>query len=870
MRLRARLRSWLRSTLHRSRLERELENELRFHIEQYKEDLVRQGVPIAEASRRAHLEIGAVEAHKEECREALGLRLLDELRADLRYAFRTLRKSPAVTTVAIASLALGIGANTAIFSLVDAIELRSLPVNHPESLVVLASFAKDGRIGDFGYADYLAVRDGRRAFSGVLAASSQERINVAIGADSEVAVRKIVSGNYFSVLGVQPLLGGGFNNDDENLQVAVISHSFWKRSFGGSTTVVGRHIDLDGVPFTIAGVAPPEFLGETVGEAPDIWATISLMPASRRSLPGFTWLNLMGRLKPGVPPQQASADLDLVLPQLPNSFIRHIAVESGDRGSSGLRDSFAAPLGVLMAIVALVLLITCVNLASLQLARAATRQREIATRLALGAGRARIGRQLMTESLLLALSGGVLGLLFAIWSERFLLTLVASVGRTITVDLTPDIRVLGFTALISVATAMLFGLAPALQAVRRDVGAGLKLSPRILEGRGRSWGFKNGLIAMQVALSLLLLVVGGLFVRTLQNLKTQELGFRAGNVLSVQLGSGPERQAPSASMIVPLLERAGALPGIQAGSFSFFSTLADDASGVSGLKFDGYPPTRENQRAHANWVGPDYFKTSGIPMLEGREFSLADSSAAPKVAVVNQTVARHYFGNRSAVGRRFEFGKEQYEIVGVAKNAKYVDLRESNVPFVYFAALQNDSEIQSLELRTKSSPLDVARAVRAAIQEADPSLKIAEITTLEKRIDRKLALEFLVTDIAGFFGGLTLLLVSVGVYGTMAYSVARRSNEVAIRIALGARAGKVLRMILRDVLLVLVVGLAIGTLAALAAGQLVASMLFGLKSTDPATIVLAATVLSAATLVAAYIPALRATRIDPAAALRLE
>jgi predicted permease len=664
----ARFRFWLRATVHRSRTEREMENELRFHIERYTEKLVRDGVPIEEARHRALAEFGAFEARKQECREALGLRLLDELHADLRYGFRMLCKSPTVTAVAIVSLALGIGANTAIFSLIDAIELRTLPVNHPESLVLLTSFSGDGKVGDFGYADYLVVRNGNRAFSGVLAASSQMRLNVEMGADSEVALRKIVSSNYFSVLGVQPFLGRGFSDVDESLQVAIISNGFWKRSLGGSPSVVGKQIDLDGVPFTIVGVAPPEFLGETVGEAPDIWATVSLMPASRRSLPGFTWLNLMGRLKTGVQPQQASADLSLLSPELPNSFIRRIAVERGDRGSSGLRDSFSAPLGILMAVVALVLLIACVNLASLQLARAATRQREIATRLTLGASRSRIGRQLMTEGLLLALLGGVLGLLFATWSERFLLSLVANVGRAITVDLSPDIHVLGFTAVMSVATAVLFGLAPALHAVRRGVSGGLKLGPRTFEGRGRHWGFQDGLIAMQVALSLLLLVVGGLFVRTLQNLKTQDLGFRARNVLSVQLGSGTEHQPPSASVIVPILQRTQTIPGVQAGSFSFLSTLADDGSGVNGLKFDGYPPAKENQRAQANWVGPNYFKTSGIPMLEGREFSLADNSKALKVAIVNQAIARHYFDNRSAVGKRFEFNKEQYEIVGVAKN----------------------------------------------------------------------------------------------------------------------------------------------------------------------------------------------------------
>ena len=520
-------------------------------------------------------------------------------------------------------------------------------------MVVLASFSKEGRVGDFGYPDYLVLRDGNRAFSGVLAASSLARINVGLGPQSAVANRKIVSSNYFSVLGIPPALGRVFETADESLPFAVISSGFWKRSFGGSPSAVGKQIDLDGLPFTIAGVAPPEFFGETVGESPDIWTTMSLLPA-RMNLPGFTWLNLMGRLRPGVQASQAAADLNLLLPQLTDGesrggFIHRISVESGDRGGSGLRDSFSGPLSILMAVVAVVLLIACANLASLQLARAAARQREIATRLALGAGRGRIVRQLITESMLLASLGGVLGLLFAVWSERFLLTLVAGVGRAITVDLRPDIRILGFTAAISIATGVLFGLAPALMAVRQGVGG---VSSLIVASRGRRSRLREGLIAIQVALSILLLVVGGLFIRTIQNLKTQDVGFRAANVLSVQLGSERDYRPHWASVIVALLQRMEAIPGVQAASASFNETLANNSSGVSGLRFDGYPPAREKERTNANWVGPRYFETAGIPLVEGREFSLADNSQARKVAIINQTVARRYFGNRLAVARR--------------------------------------------------------------------------------------------------------------------------------------------------------------------------------------------------------------------------
>jgi hypothetical protein len=365
----------LGALFRRSKPVDDLEEEIRSHLEMEEQENLESGMPPDEAHYAALRRFGNVTLAQERSREMWGWNSVETFLQDLRYGLRQLRRSPGFTAVAVLTLALGIGANTAIFSLIDAILLRTLPVSHPESLVVLASFSRDGRVGDFGYPDYLIVRDGNRAFSGVLAASSQARIDVGMGAETEVALRKIVSTNYFSVLGVQPFLGRVFSNEDESLQVAVISNRFWKRSFAGSPSVVGKQIGLDGLPFSIVGVAPPEFLGETVGEAPDIWATVSLMPASRRNLPGFTWLNLMGRLKPGVQAQQASADLSLLLPQIPDGvsrggFIHRIAVETGNRGSSGLRDSLSVTLNILMAVVAVVLLIACANLASLQLARA--------------------------------------------------------------------------------------------------------------------------------------------------------------------------------------------------------------------------------------------------------------------------------------------------------------------------------------------------------------------------------------------------------------------------------------------------------------------------------------------------------------------
>ncbi len=803
----------------REKWDDERARELAAHLQIETDENVSRGMSQEEARFAAQRKLGNATLIREEIFHMNSISFVETLWQDVRYGSRMLGKNPGFAVVAILTLALGIGVNTAIFSLLDAILLRTLPVSHPESLVLLASYSRDSRVGDFGYEDYSRLRDGNQAFAGILAASSQARIDVATDADTEPALRKIVSANYFSVLGVQPALGRVFTKEDDDLPVVVISNGFWKRSFSGSPSVIGKQMDLDGAAFTVVGVAPPEFTGETVGEAPDIWATINLIPASQRNLPGYTWLNLMGRLKPGVREQQASADLGLLVPQLPDSeaqggFINYITIESGDRGSSALRNTFSAPLNVLMTVVAIVLLIACSNLASLQLARAATRQKEIATRFALGAGRGRILRQLLTESVMLALAGGAVGLLFALWTEEFLLNLVASAGRAITIAVRPDLNALGFTAAISVATGVLFGLAPALQAAQQG-GVGLNPSSKICVGQSHRWGPKDILIVVQVALSVLLLIVGGLFVRTLENLKTQDIGFQAANVLSIQIGSESGHRSLTAGAIVPLLQRVETIPGVRVGSFSFIPTLAAEGSGVNGLKFDGYPVTAENQRAHANWVGPNYFAASGIPLVDGRDFSIADNSSGQRTAVLNQTIARHYFGDRSAVGRRFQFNKVQYTVIGVAKDAKYVDLRQSNVPFIYFAALQNNSEIHSLELRTTSSPLALAGTVRDAIRDVDPNLKIREITTLQNRIDQHLAREILAADVAGFFSALTLVIIFVGIYGTLAYTVARRTNEIGIRMALGARKRDVLQLVVGQGMILTLAGLAVGIAAAL-------------------------------------------------------
>jgi predicted permease len=852
-------------------MERDLERELGYHLDRRTSELLANGLTESEARRRAAIELGGMTQVQEEVRDTWSWRAwLEQLAADVRYACRTMRRNPALTLTSVASLALGIGANTAIFSLMNAILLRSLPVNDPASLTVLTSYSKDDRVGDFGYGDYLAVSRQTSSFSGILAASSLAPVSAGSGAESETVQRKIVSSNYFSVLQVLPAYGRTFRDDEDDQPLAVISDRWWRRAFDTSPGAIGRQVDLDGKAFTIVGVAPPGFLSETVGESVDVWATMALMPPARRIAPGFTWLNLMGRLKPGVNAKQAAASLGAIIPQMQNQFIERIGVEPGSSGSAGLRDTFSTPLKVLMGVVAVALLIACANLAGLLLARATSRQREIATRLAIGASRIRLFRQLITESIVLALLGGLLGLALSTWGQRLLLALVSGAGKTISVAVRPDLPVLLFNAAISLLTGLLFGAAPAMQAVRENVGDALKSgAPNTLIGR-RGLGLPGGLVTAQVALSTLLLILGGLFIRTLENLKHQELGLRVANVLSVEFGPQGQYRPAWPALAVELLRRTEAVPGIRSACVSFDGALGS-ASGIRGFRMEGSPiPAGDDQRARANWVSPRYFETLGVPLLEGREFSTRDDANSPPVVIVNRIMARRFAGTDHAVGRRLVFNDKPYEIVGVVEGVKHGDLRQSIQPFVYFAALQENSQVHSLELRTASSPSDVAAGIRRVIREVDPRIRITGTAALEELLNQKLAREVLVADLAGFFAALTMMLVAVGVYGTVAYSVGRRTKEIGIRIALGAGHANITSVVLRRLVLAILAGLTVGTAVAMVAGRLVTFLLFGLSATDIQTIGGAWLILCLAALIAGYLPVRRAWRLDPTAALRLE
>lgn len=872
---------WL-GRLFGSDREGELDAELRHHIDTQMRDYVSQGMSEADAKRQAALKFGGLELTKEECRDSRPTRWAEDLAQDCRHGARQWMRKPGFAAVAILSLALGIGANTAVFSLINGMLFETLPVANVDELVLLTSFHRDYRVGNFAYPDYERLRDRSETFTGLLAASSPDPVDIRVGNATERGQVQIVSDNYFSVLGVRPVWGRGFTESDNQSRSAVISYRYWQRHFG-ETPPIGETLAINGTTASIVGVAPPGFIGESPGQETDVWLSTEVLAAVRpgpsdlRDVRFVEWVYLIGRLKPAVTIDQARAESTILVAGIHeefrtdqnNDYLHHIAMESGSRGTGRIRDRLSAPLLVSMVVVALTLLIACTNLASLFLARAAARNREIATRLALGSGRLRLFRQLLTESLMLAIAGGTLGLVFAAWGGRFLLTMLSGVAaQPIVLDLGPDSRVLVFTATVSMLTGLLFGLAPAFRATRQaPTISEHSRSPALPRTTGRIGS--SGLIAFQLALSLALLVVTGLFVRTVQNLKEVDPGFAAEDVLVVEVGRhSSDREDLLASR---LMDTVRAIPGVEDVSVSVNGPLGSGTGGVLGLEVEGYASrTDEDRRARADWVGPDYFKTVGIPILEGREFTAVDTANTAGAVIMNDTMAQYYFQDQSPIGRFLRFNDRQYEIVGVAGDSAYAELREPVPKVLYFAFLQNPVGIGSVVVRSSGDPLTVADAVGAAIRESDPGLGVVGIETLSGRIDRKLTLEYLIADVSGFFSVLSLFLVSIGIYGTVAYSVSNRTNEIGLRIALGASSGSILVMVLGKIIWALVVGVAFGIVTVLAVGALVQSFLFELSPSDPATIGIAALLLTGIALLAGYLPARRAAGIDPLAVLRHE
>jgi predicted permease len=911
MKFAARLRSWWLSVSRRPRLEREMDSELRFHIESYCDDLVRSGMPPAEARLCAQVEFGSVEARKDECRDALGLRFVYELVADLRYAFRMLRRAPGFTAVAVLSLALGIGANTAIFTLMESALWKTIPVKNPKQLRLFSWVSGSHTVmnslwGDsssipgagsastsFSYAVFKAMQRENTVFQSVFAFKPISGITAIVHGQAHLATGEFVSGNYYESLGLVPVIGRPIVPADDAKTgagaVAVISDAFWSREFGRDSAVVGEKIELNQFPVTIVGVNPPSFQGMETGGHPDVFFPLSMQPlivpvsfAKNGNLlndPDTWWLLIMGRLGPGVNEEKAQAALDLVLTQtvrdtLPNRRSRaqpRLRLATGSRGLDELRSQFRKPLLVLMALVGLVLLIACANLANLLLARATTRHREISVRLALGAGRWRIARQLLTEGLLLAGIGGTAGVFVGYGLRNVIPRLLVDSWMPNSLEAQFDLSVLLLAIGITLLTGVLFSLAPAWQSARVEIHAALKDGVRATMSLPK---FVTGkaLVILQVCLSVLLLVGAGLFIRTLANLRSTDLGFNPGRVLLFNLSPPRTRYEGAKSIVLfeRIEEKVAAIPGVESASLSMQTLVANGTSTTTVAPKQSNGAAGQERKAWMNIVGSAFFRTMEIPLLYGRSFSAHDRASSPRVAIVNQQFARQFFPDTNPLGKVFGNGTE-YEIVGICGDTKYSNIR-GTVPPTFYLPYTQSPELGSMtfEVKTAAAQAGIVKAIREAVRSVDKDLPVSGVRTQIEQIDATISNERAFAALSFGLGLLALVLAAIGIYGIIAYAVARRTNEIGIRMALGAQSSQVLRMILRESLLLAAAGVVIGILAAAGLTRYVSAMLYGLKPYDPITIAVAVFAMLGVALFAAWWPARRASRLDPMAALRHE
>ncbi|HEX5227800.1 MAG TPA: ABC transporter permease [Bryobacteraceae bacterium] len=838
---------------------------------------------------------------------------------DIQFAWRAFRKSPVFTAVALLSLALGIGANTAIFTLLDQVLLRLLPVKNPQELVLLgprgANYGSNWNDHALSYPMYRDFQANNTVFSGMFC-RFEYVFNLGFNGNTERADGELVSGTYFPVLGVGAAMGRTLGPDDDKTPgghpVAVLSYDYWISRFSGDHSIVGKTVAVNGHNFTVVGVAQQGFAGVDPSDPTKVFLPVMMRA---QLLPQFDpfldltnrrdhWLNLFGRLKPGVSLEQARASLEpyyhslLELEVKDGAFSKSSAetraeflrgtleVVSGSQGKSGFRAQLSTPLWVLMALTGGVLLIACANVAGLMIARAASRQKEIAIRVAMGAGRFHIIRQLLMEGLLLAAAGGALGLILAMWTDQALLAFLPPGTSTFRISTTPDLRILLFTAGISLVTAVIFGLMPAIQATKPDVAPVLKDTVGGIVGGGMHVRVRKGLVAAQVMLSLLLLIGAGLFIRSLENLRDMGPGFAIGNLVAFDLdpslnGYNAER---SKLFFRRLNADIGAIPCVLSTGVARVGILEDDNwdSGVTPEGYDG-----KSVEVYMNSVSPSYFQSLRVPILAGRDFTEQDTQTiqhgdkptdtAPRVVIVNEKFAKQFYGSAgNAVGRHAGFGgdpgtKTDMEIVGVVKDIKYTNLR-TEIPIQMFEPYLADDLATSMTVyaRTTMNPDQYFSAVRAKVRALDSNLPVFDMRTMDQQISRSLLVERLIASLSAVFGILATLLAVIGLYGVMAYTVSRRTREIGIRMALGAFQRDVVWMVMREVLLLLAIGLAAGLAGAFVLVQLVKTQLYGVSGHDPLTVVLAALALGAVACAAGYIPALRASRIDAMRALRYE
>ncbi|HEX7314769.1 MAG TPA: ABC transporter permease [Pyrinomonadaceae bacterium] len=895
---------WWQRLFRRRRLDEELEKELSFHLEEHTSDLVAQGLSPEEARRRARIALGGPEQVKELCREARGTRWLDDLGRDLRYGVRILAKQPGFTLVAALTLGLGIGVNTAILSVVNGMVLRPLPVERPEELVAPYWGRKtDARVwGEFSYANYVDLRDQNKSFSDLCAwretsagISSSESRDSGDGGRAEVVWGELVSGNYFDVMGVKPMLGRGFLPEEDRTPnthpVTVLGHTLWQRRFNSDPAILGKTIYLNGQPYTVVGVMPEPFLGAEYYLRKSFWVPLMMAQQYGRRAEwnterGYAQWKLYGRLKPGATMEQAEADLNLLAGELgrlhpgANADTKiQLTTELNGRYKNvtgGIR--YAGFLALCVS--ALVLLLACFNVANLTLARATTRAREIGIRLAIGAGRGRVVRQLLTESVLLALMGGALGWALAYASSDAVWTTFPPVPYPISIDFAPDTYVLRWTMAVSLLTGVAFGLAPAVLASRADLVGVIKGgAPKPSHGH-RRWNLRGVLVVAQVTITIVLLICAGLFIRSLRQVRQTDPGFRSENLVTLMLNPrllAYDAEETTRRFFPDLLRRVEAQPGVRAAALIDEMPLAVGHTTRGPVVKEGEldPPPNQGVHADTSLVSPNYFDAAGTALVRGRDFNEHDDLDAPRVTIVNQEFARRFYGGEeAALGKRFRFeqGTPLMQIVGVAKDGRYRSLYEERLPYIFLPVYQHPRTGMTMlvSARTEGDVPAAVEGARRAIAQMDARLPVYGVMVG----DENLALAYWGPNVAAgmgtTFGGLALVLATMGLYSVMTYAVSQRTHEIGLRMALGAQVRDVLRLIVSQGMRMTLIGIGLGLAGAFALTRVFARMLIGVGATDAVTFVGVPLILIAVACLACYLPARRASRVDPLVALRHE
>ncbi len=903
----ARLRSRVRVLTGRQRFEDDLTSELAFHLQARTDHWMAQGLTARDAARRARLEFGSPDKHAEECRESRGLRLVDELAADLRYGVRQLRRAPAFTLVATITLALAIGANAAIFSLADAVLIKTLPVSEPARLRQLAWVAARNDTSlwngiwyngnstprgpsamvatSFSYLTCDALRRKTTGFSDLLCLGRIEQVNIGAGGRAVLGQGQLVPGNFFSGLGVGLHTGRGITSEDDRAgqsPVVVVSYGFWERTLGRDRSALGRSLTVNGVTATIVGVTAPGFLGLQPGQTTDVFLPLVPLQTAFYAEPDmlasprhWNWL-VVGRLAPGVDDERARQEGELLMrrelvarpPGANRIDMPRLELAGFDHGFDRLRESFGKPLRVLGLIVGAVLLIACANIASLLLTRASARQREFATRLSLGAGPGRLVRQVLTESALLVSAGGAAGIAIAFALRRALPAALNESPDPLMLDMSPDLWLVIFSATICAFTALACGVLPALRATRigltpamaRAASANTTPAPRFWTGKA--------LITVQVSISLLLLVGAGLFVRTLVNLRAEALGFKADHLLLFEMNGTLNglKDDTLQALYDQVYAGVAAIPGVTSASVSRWGLLSGSHTSDAVIA----PGQKDPIHAAVHNIFPGYFATMGVPLLLGRDISDADTGSAPFIVIVNRALAAKAFGKEPAIGRTLRLGDKNVTVVGLAADVRFDDIRTPPEPTAYVPFRQHGQHVATFALRTAGNPADLMPVVQKTVARLAPDVPPYNIRTQEQQIDDAVRRERVFASLVSGFAVVGSLLACLGIYGTIAYSVARRTSEIGLRVALGARSTSVIWLILRESIGPVLLGLAAGVAAALALTRLIESMLFGLTPQDVVTYMIAATFLLASAIVAAWIPSRRAARVDPMSVLRCE